>query len=205
MPDSVVLGVPGMELHAGDHVCAFYKGEEERDEILLPFLQEGIRVGHKCLCVVESVGPERVRDELGADAQQAMAEGTLEVLRPEETYLRGGAFSMPAMLAYWQQGVEAALGPDGFRFVRVVGEMPRALDEKADHDEFLLYESELNRFAPRRPQVILCLYDMQRFGGAVLIDILRTHPLILLGGVVLDNPYYLEPDEFLSTRDVTAA
>lgn len=205
MPDSVVLGATGIELDAGSHVCAFYKGEQERDEILLPFLREGIRAGHKCLCVVESVSPGDIRDELGDRAEQRMVEGLLEVLTPGETYLRGGRFSMSAMLSFWRQSVDAALEQGEAGFVCVVGEMPRALTEEDDHDEFLLYESELNRFAPCRPQVILCLYDMQRFGGAVLIDILRTHPLVLLGGAVVENPYYLEPDEFLSARGTTAA
>ena len=32
-------------------------------------------------------------------------------------------------------------------------------------------------------------------------DIVRkTHPKVLIGGMLLDNPYYLEPDEFLATR-----
>jgi hypothetical protein len=48
--------------------------------------------------------------------------------------------------------------------------------------------------------VILCLYELDQFSGEVLVDVLKTHPKVLLGGMVLDNPYYLEPDEFLATR-----
>jgi hypothetical protein len=48
--------------------------------------------------------------------------------------------------------------------------------------------------------VILCLYDLARFDGENLVDILKTHPTVLVGGMVLDNPYYLEPAEFLATR-----
>jgi hypothetical protein len=204
MSGAPVLGLPGINLHSGDHVCAFYRDEEERDELLLPFLREGVRAGQKCLCVVESVSPDIVRDALGHDAN-AVREGTLDVLTPSESYLRGGVFSMPAMLEFWQQRVDTALTGGTYDFVRVVGEMPRALTDRRDHDAFLLYESELNRFAALRPQVIVCLYDLRRFGGAVLIDILRTHPLIMLGGAVLENPYYLQPDEFLSTRNISAA
>ena len=38
------------------------------------------------------------------------------------------------------------------------------------------YESKLNRFLPRYPQVILCLYELDRFSGEVLVDVLKTHP-----------------------------
>lgn len=195
--DLPVLGVPGVELRAGDHVCAFYREQADRDDILLPFLREGLRAGQKCICVLESVSVGEVRDALGDTVAD---DDALELLTPEQSYLRGGAFSMPAMLDFWQQGVAATLADARFPFVRVIGEMPRALTEKPDLDEFLLYESELNRFAPRYPQVIVCLYDLDRFGGRLLVDILRTHPLVLLGGAVLENPYYLEPDAFLSSR-----
>ena len=131
---------------------------------------------------------------------KTVGQARLDLMTPEQTYLRGGRFSMPAMLEYWRRGVESALAESRYRFVRVVGEMPRALVNKADLDEFLAYESELNRFAPCHPQTILCLYDLDRFGGKVFLTIMRTHPVVLLSGMVLKNPYYLDPDEFLADR-----
>jgi hypothetical protein len=47
----------------------------------------------------------------------------------------------------------------------------------------------------------MCLYDLDRFGGQVLVDILKTHPRVLMGGTVLENLHYLEPDEFLASRE----
>ena len=43
---------------------------------------------------------------------------------------------------------------------------------------------------------MLCLYDLRRLGSGVLLDLMRTHPRILLGGLVLENPHYLSDDEF---------
>lgn len=202
MADRPVLGVPGVQLSAGDHVCAFYRDQADRDAILFPFLREGLSAGSKCICVVESVGPDDVRAAL--DLDQEVVDGRLQVLTPQQSYLRDGTFSMPAMLDFWQQRVTATLADERFAFVRVIGEMPRALIEQPDLEEFLLYESEINRFAPRYPQVIVCLYDLDRFGGRLLVDILRTHPLVLLGGAVLENPYYLDPDAFLDSRRAAA-
>jgi hypothetical protein len=67
-------------------------------------------------------------------------------------------------------------------------------------DQLVAYESELNRFIPRYPQVILCLYEIERFSGELILDMLKTHPKVLLGAMVFDNPYYVEPDEFLALR-----
>ena len=62
------------------------------------------------------------------------------------------------------------------------------------------YESELNRIMSNFPQVNLCLYDLTRCSGDLIMDVLKTHPKALLGGMVIDNPYYLDPDEFLASR-----
>ena len=66
---------------------------------------------------------------------------------------------------------------------------------------YIDYESQLNEFAPRYPQVIMCLYDLDWFGGQILVDILKTHPKVLMGSTILENLHYLEPDEFLASRE----
>src|SRR5205085_4219085 len=85
-----------------------------------------------------------------------------------------------------------------FEFGRSVGNMSWALDTKTEAHELVRYESELNRFLPHYRQVMLCLYDLDQFNGEVLIGILETHPLVLLAGMVMDNPYYIEPDQILT-------
>ena len=197
---SIGVGTSGIDLPAGDHICAFYRGQDERNEILLPFLRQGLDDGDKSICVIESMRPDEMLAALGELPGEGGCAGRLDLMTPEETYLRGGRFSMPAMLEYWRHGVESALAESRYRFVRVAGEMPRALAGQADLDEFLAYESELNRFAPCYPQTILCLYDLNRFGGSVFLTIMRTHPIVLMNGTVLENPYYVDPDEFLADR-----
>jgi hypothetical protein len=96
--------------------------------------------------------------------------------------------------------VRQALYEDGFPFLRAVGEMTCALTGILGVDELLEYESRFNRFSPLHPQVFLCLYNLERFSGELILDILKTHPRILVRGTVTENPYYLEPEEFLASR-----
>jgi hypothetical protein len=56
----------------------------------------------------------------------------------------------------------------------------------------------MNRYLPLFPQVVVCLYDIDRFGGGIIIDLLKTHPRVLVGEVLIENPYYLTPDELLT-------
>lgn len=204
MPDSVdtvALGVPGVHLRPGDHLCAFYRGPAERDEILVPYLREGVLNGDKCICVVDSTDPEWVLSALSVDIAppRGSDDPVLDVRCSKSTYLSDGRFSTTRMLDFWESVVGSAIG-GGFDFARAVGEMSWALRQMPGVEELVGYESELNRFLPRYPQVILCLYDLDRFSGEILIDVLKTHPKVLVGGMLVANPYYLEPDEFLAGR-----
>jgi sugar diacid utilization regulator len=114
-------------------------------------------------------------------------------------------FSTKHMLEFWDESVVAALADGRCSLVRAAGEMTWALRDLPGSEELFGYESELNRFLPRYPQVFLCLYDLDRFGGEMLVDVLKTHPKVLVGGRVVDNPYYLEPEELLSAGASTVA
>jgi hypothetical protein len=201
--ESLELGIPGVRLTSGDHVCAFYRGLKERDEILIPYLRAGLQAGDKCVCIVDATDPTTVlailSDEID-DVDRCVECEQLEVRSSTDTYLRSGRFTTGEMLDFWQSSVSAALVDGPFSFTRSVGEMTWALRDMPGVDELMGYESELNRFLPRYPQVILCLYDLHRFSGEVLVDLLKTHPRVLLFGRVLDNPNYLEPDEFIAAR-----
>lgn len=206
MTHTLELGIPGLRLAEGDHVCAFYRGARARDEILIPYLQAGLRTGDKCICVVDAAEPREVLAALGSEAEvdQWISDTQLELRASTDAYLRSGRFCTEEMLTFWESFVGPAVA-GRFRFARSVGEMTWALRQVPGVEELVGYESELNRFLPRYPQVILCLYDLERFGGEIIIDLLKTHPRILLGGMVLDNPNYLEPDEFLAVRSRSVA
>jgi hypothetical protein len=165
----------------------------------MPFLAEGIRTGQKCICILESLAPADVVARLGSqvDLGRSVETGQLELASPAEAYLRTGKFSTDDMLAYWQDAATATLSGGEFSLTRATGEMPSVLDQPGGRAEFFRYEARLTEFITSFPQVILCLYDLQRFGAEVLMDALRTHPMVVVDGMVHDNPYCIDPSEFL--------
>lgn len=199
MADSVELGVSSVVLAPGDHLCIFYRGAEERDSVLLPYLREGVTAGDKCICVVDTVDPEQVLQALWDDSASTDGIDTcLELMASRESYLADNEFRTDVMLAFWEQGMRTALD-NGFGFIRAAGEMTWALRDVPGVDQLIPYEAELNRNLRGYPQVILCFYDLEQFtNGQLLLDVMRTHPKVLLGGTVVDNPWYVEPDEFLA-------
>lgn len=196
MGTTVASGLPGVHLTAGDHICAFYRGQAQRDAVLLPYLRAGLRAGDKCICVVDTTPPGDLDDAMGDEPRTGVDQ--LDLYRSQDSYLLDGAFSPGDMLAFWERGVGAAFADDGYPFLRAVGEMTWALGDLPGVELLVDYEAELNRFLPKYPQTILCLYDLERFtDGEVLIEILRTHPKVLMSGTVIVNPWYIEPDERL--------
>jgi hypothetical protein len=39
-----------------------------------------------------------------------------------------------------------------------------------------------------------------RFSGEVIVGVMRTHPMIIIGGILQENPFFVPPDEFLRER-----
>ncbi|MHB1594716.1 MAG: MEDS domain-containing protein [Streptosporangiaceae bacterium] len=192
----------GLQLNVGDHICGFYRRPAERDEILIPFLVEGVRAGDTCTCVVDSCTPDEV---LAAMAEQVdvgppVAGSQLEVLDSDSTYLAGGGFLPERMLQFWEGRARQSPVPEGASFARNIGDMSWAHRNERVVGDLIGYESALNRIISNFPQVNLCLYDLTRCSGELIMDVLKTHPKALLGGMVIDNPYYLQPDEFLASR-----
>src|SRR2546423_5622001 len=90
MSDSVALGLNGLSIPPGTHICAFFRGIPERDAILIPFLAEGLRAGHKCQCLIDD-GLDEVRAALGGEPG-ASASQQLEIQSTKSAYLRRRSF-----------------------------------------------------------------------------------------------------------------
>jgi MEDS: MEthanogen/methylotroph, DcmR Sensory domain len=202
MTGAVPSGIDEIQLAPGSHVCAFYRGDDDRDQLLTAYLGAGLTAGDKCICVVDSAcTAKRLESLTPASGGPGAGRGQLDIHLPETTYLAGGEFTPSDMLTFWTDGMtNAAL--EGYSFFRLVGEMTWALRDAPGVEHLVGYESELNRVTPSYPVVVLCLYDLDRFSGEVVVNIVKTHPQVLVQGILVENPYYVGPDEFLSSVHV---
>jgi hypothetical protein len=200
MSDVAEFGFAGLAVAPSTHLCAFYGGTAARDDIVVPFLTEGLRTNSKCICILDANAQLGLLARMGGevDIEGPLERGQLTMASPGEAYLRSGTFSTEEMLEYWETTMSAALDEGTFESARATGEMPNL--NRVAQREFFRYEARLNQFVRRYPQVILCLYDLERFSAEVLMDTLRTHPLVLVDGAVHRNPYYIAPDELIAAE-----
>ena len=202
---SVDLGIHGVKAAAGEHLCGLYVGAEQRDELVVPFLRTGLAAGDKCICVVDGSEPGDVLAAVGPSGVEVQRGGgkQLDVMRSADLYLRSGRFSAPEIISAWKAAISEAMYDGAYDLVRAIQAWSLQV-VIPDRRELLLLESELRRYLPLYPQVVVCLYDLGHFDGGIVVDLLKTHSRVLVNGMVLDNPYCLSLDQVLdgaSERD----
>lgn len=199
---AVDLGIQGLSVEPGSHMCAFYSEDSERREILVPFLQAARRAGDRCVCLVDGAEVESILQALEEETanRSDIAEDWLVLETSPEAYLVDGTFDADSMLAFWVSIFEDSKAR-GWSFVRIISEASWVIRDLPKVDEFLDYESKYNRISRSYPHVTICMYDLSVFGPELLITILKTHPQVLVGGVLHENPDYMEPEEFLASQN----
>ena len=146
MSETISLGIPGLSVPPGTHICAFYSGATGRDEIVVPFLAEGIRAWPSDASASSTPPSPPTCSPASAPISApatSVKTGQLTLGTPVDAYLASGQFRTEDMLGYWQNEAKALHGPY-FSFARAAGEMPSVLDNPGGRAEFFRYESMPN-------------------------------------------------------------
>jgi hypothetical protein len=86
---------------------------------------------------------------------------------------------------------------EGYAHTRLLAQMEWALEDLPGVENLIQYEAKLNRIIGERDDTVICAYDLSRFGAATVMNALRTHPVVIIGGLMHQNPFYVSPDELL--------
>jgi hypothetical protein len=181
------------------HVCAFFNSRDEEYEVLTPFFEEGIANGEKNVHLVNPDDLEEHRKRLdsgGIDVALCEACGQLEIVPWSQAYLEGGTFDRDRMLNTLDQ-LTGQSEEGGYKRLRIMGNMDWASDKSVDTTELIAYEAEVNDVLARNKQPAVCVYDISKVSGEMMMDVLRTHPLTLVGGVLKENPFYTPAAQLL--------
>ncbi len=181
------------------HICAFFDSREEQYEILLPWIKEGLANKDEVLNILETNlhfdHCSRLSKE-NIPVQESLKNGQLKIASTEDTYLQGGAFAVDRMFHIVEQAlIDAQNGP--YSMFRGCGEMQWALKNLPGTDQLMEYEARLNFLTPQYDCSIICIYDINKFSGRAVADILASHSHVILNGRIHKNPHYIEPMQLL--------
>src|SRR5437588_3440733 len=189
----------GRPLGRQRHICAFFNGADEEHRVLRSFIKDGFDRGERAFHIVDpDLREEHLKGlaDAGIDVQQTMGSGQLEVQPWRNAYLRGDHFDQDAMLALIEEVLQSGAA-SGYPLTRLLAHMEWALLDKPGVEGLVEYETRLNYVLPKYDDPVICTYDLTKFGSSVAMDIMRTHPVVILGGILQENPFFVPPDQFL--------
>jgi hypothetical protein len=181
------------------HICAFFNGIDEQYRVLRSFFKDGFARGDKAFHLVD---PERREDHLrrladaGIDVPEAIDAGQLEVSPWQDGPLLGGRFDQDRWLESFEEVLRS--GPaSGYARTRFLAHMEWALVALPGVEDLIEFETRVNYVVPKYDDTVICAYDLAKFGADVVIYALRTHPVVLIGGLLQENPFFVPPDRLL--------
>lgn len=195
------LGFGEAFLPPGTHLCHIYGDANERDEALLRFLSQGLRNGETTACFSDNLGADAAAAWLARDGLSLSDEreaGHLSFASARGVYFADGRFDperMLDLLATFHDNAVRAGRPGA----RVIGEMSAEIGRVPGGSRLLEYEAMVNRLLRERPVTAVCQYDGHAFDGATIMDVLAIHPMLAVRGTIIHNPFFVRPEELLSS------
>ena len=181
------------------HICAFFNSREEEYRVLMPFIREGFDQGDRAFHIIDPQNrADHVRrlEEAGINVAAAERTEQLEIRPWGEAHLQDGHFDLHRQIALIDRRL--AVGKEkNYPLTRLVASMAWALEDKPGVNDIIEYEVRVNDTLNKYDDAVCCTYDVTRFSASVIMDALRVHPAVIIGGILQENPFYVPPDEFL--------
>ena len=181
------------------HICAFFNGMDEHYRVLRSFIKEGFDRGDRAFHLID---PERREDHLkrladaGINVDKEIESGQLEVHPWQDGPLHGERFDQDTWLAGFEDVLRS--GPTaGYARTRFLAQMEWALVDMPGVNDLIEFETRVNYIVPKYDDPVICSYDLSKFDASTVIYALRTHPVVIIGELVQENPFYVEPDQLL--------
>src|SRR5574340_1079350 len=189
------------QLKPHDHLCSIYEDPQEHFAVAVPFIRIGLEKHEKCLYITETAYLDTVQAALragGVDVGAAMDSGALTLTTKDQTYMRNATFDPDWMFTFWHEAAEDAQR-EGFSSLRATGETEWVVRGGPGMERWMEYESRLTRTLAESNAFALCQYNRRVFPPELMLDIIRTHPIVIYRDTVCENFYFVPPEEFLHT------
>ncbi|MEA2723732.1 MAG: hypothetical protein QOH59_1503 [Gemmatimonadales bacterium] len=201
--NAVPIPFAGSILGKNRHVCAFFTSADEEYGAMLPYMTDGLTQGERVFHTIDH-GPRqdlisRLRS-VGIDVDAAQRTRQLEIPTPQETYMRGGRFDPDTMLALVREVLDSSADL-GFSLTRMSAHVDWVVANWSSANDWVEYETRLNQLLPSYDDPVICAYDCNTLGAGMALDVLRTHPVVIIGGLLQENPFFVQPDELLREID----
>ena len=188
-------------IRPGLHICQFYNQPGEISQTAGPFLRDGLRGTDKCYFAAPTPRLDEVRKTLRAshfDLEEATTNGQLVLVDDRESLLAHGRFD-PYHLISTHQALIARSVNEGWQNVRAVIDMGWLCAGVATPEQILKYEAAADAVFTfqSRPIVAVLQYNYSELPGELVVELLKLHPMAVVGRFIKRNPYYVNAEEYM--------
>lgn len=195
------MGFTAEPFPANTHMCYIFNDEDERREVVARYTNSGITHEELVGYFADLDDTERLDEylaSLGIHPPNPSHRDQVMFCPARSVYCPNGHFTAKGMISRLK-ALHHTCQEHHWPNVRVTGEMSWALSPHiTGAEELVEYEARLNLLMATHPLTAICQYDANQFDGATLFEILQVHPMMVVRGQVVRNPYYIPPEEFLT-------
>lgn len=185
----------------GSHIVELYNKVSDISGVTAHLLEVGLSSGEKCLF---AGAPETVHEveqalaKLGVDVPSVLESGQYVVIAERDPLLVNGRFDPYHLLSHHQTFIAQALR-EGWKAVRISMDMTWLTADVANPQQILKYEAASDAVFTFQSAPIIALmhYEYPKLPGALVVELLKLHPLAVVGKFIKRNPYYLNSEQYL--------
>ncbi len=195
----ISLGFVKEKVDVGTHLCLVFTDKKERVDSLLKFILAGMADNERTACFSEVITEAEITEFFklnNISYDERKSKQAITFGRTSDVYFQDNTFDPERMLGILEQFYTDAIEM-GFSASRVIGEMSPKIQDVTGGERLLEYESRVTKLLEKSPITAVCQYDANQFDGATIMDVLKVHPKMIVNGVVVENPFFIKPDEFL--------
>jgi len=193
----ISLGFDEEPYPRGTHMCFIFNDEDERRWVMSKCIQSGLDANEQVGYYVDTMSPDGLKKwmrDQGVTLPDELDGRQYSVVDADQAYCPDGTFNVDRMIETVREAHYRSLR-EGYAGARIAGEMSWVKRGHPGSENLVEYECRINVLMRTVPTTAVCQYDAQRFDGATLYDILSVHPMMIVHGQVVRNPYYVEAED----------
>lgn len=199
----ISLGFTNQQFEPGVHICQIFNDDDERHEAIINYIISGLKDGENAACFSEKETEASLAEYFsknGVVFKEVEKSGEFKLSKTADVYFEDGKFEPERMLSLLQAFYDDAIKQNRTG-ARVIGEMSPEVQYIPGGSRLMEYESKVSLLLKKCPVNAVCQYDARSFDGSTILDILKVHPYMIVRGSVVHNPFFEQPETYLSKHN----
>lgn len=186
----------------GSHICQLYSKVTEIPGVTARLLRVGLSLSEKCFFAAAPAQVKELCDELRklqVDVDALIASGQLVLHEEREFLLANGKRFDPYFLLSQHQTFIAQALREGWQAVRISIDITWLVKDIATPEQILKYEAASDAVFTfqNAPIIALMHYDHSKLIPSLVVEILKLHPISVVGKYIKRNPFYLNSEQYM--------